>query len=92
MEKRKLTPTESISVLSDGDYIHTFRNPGPGVMIGADIKRERIIDLIHEHSDTLQVGGDMCRKLKHGLVLFDSSGPLFIASDEARLNEIDPPK
>lgn len=87
---RHITPAEAISLLTDGDDIHTFRNPGPSALIGADIRRERIIEVINANPDTLQIGGETSRNMKHALVLEDEIGLLFIATDEEKLNIFDP--
>lgn len=89
-DKRMITVDEAISLLPDGKEIHTFRNPGAGALIGADLKRERLIELMKTHADTLQVGGQSSRNMKHAIVLFDAVGPLFIANDKEKLDSFDP--
>lgn len=88
MEKRFLTPKEAISLLNDGEYIHTFRNPN-GMLIGADHNRLALIEKIKANPDKLEIGGEACRKMNHGLIL-NVDGYLFIETNEEKINELDP--
>jgi len=90
MDKRLLTPDEAINLLNDGDEIHTFRNPA-GALIGCDHKRENIIERIKANPDKLEIGGEMCRNMKHGLIIHDD-GVLFVETNEDKLNLFDPVK
>jgi len=87
-ERRFITPNEAISLLNDGDRIHTFRNPN-GMLIGADWNRESIIEALKSHPNSIEIGGQACRRIKHGLILNDGNF-LFIECNEQRLNEFDP--
>lgn len=89
-EKRMISVDEATELLPEGDHIHTFRNPGPNALIGADISREKIIQVITANAKTLQIGGDACRTMGHGLVIIDELGPLFIATDRTKLDSFDP--
>ena len=95
MKKRILTAEEAISILPDGDSVHTFVNGGFGLM-GADLDREDIIDKIRG-SDRREVTGPMARGMNHGRVLYPpntkyQSDLLFVETDKKRLDEIDPPE
>lgn len=89
MDKRFITFEEATNLLNDGENIHTFRN-GSGMLLGADHSREGLLKTMKQHEATLQIGGDMCRKMKHGLILEDSAGYLFIETNEEKLNAFDP--
>jgi len=91
MEKRLITPDEAIGLLNDGEEIHTFVNPRAGMMIGTDHSRESLIKRIKENPDKLEIGGEACRRMNHGLILKDD-GNLFIETNEEKLNAFDPPK
>jgi len=91
MDKRFITLEEAISLLNEGNEIHTFRNGG-GMLIGADHERESLLKRMEKYQTTLQIGGEMCRKLKHGVILEDESGYLFIEANEEKLNVFDPIK
>lgn len=88
-DKRFITEQEAISLLNDGEDIHTFRNGG-NMLIGADHSRKGLLKTIKKYQTTLQIGGEMCRKMKHGLILEDEVGYLFIETNEDKLNEFDP--
>lgn len=81
-----LTVDEALSVLPDGDDIHTFRGGGMAV-IGADWSRPGIEELIREKGGAELTGG-MSRGMKHGIAVNDGSW-LFIATDEAKLSALE---
>lgn len=79
-----LTPEEALALLPEGDHIHTFRNPGAGMMIGADWKREEIEREIREATER-QLAGGIATSMGHGLVLFPKNAQrrgelLFVAT------------
>jgi len=87
-----LTEEEAIDLLPDGDQIHTFYNPGFG-LLGADWDREEIIDKIHS-CDIREVTGKTARGMRHGLALFTagcSQGDiLFVETNMEKLNSMYP--
>lgn len=87
MKPVEISALEAISLLNDGDdYVHTFRNPGFG-LIGCDHKRESIIESINK-AEIIQLTGKMAKGMKHGMVI-DEGGLLFIETDEDKLNEFE---
>ena len=93
MGKRIITSKEAISLLNNDKRIHTFRKciyDGAGLLMGCDWNKKDIIKAIKKHSDKLELGGKTCRSMKHGLILEDDSGYLFIETNENKLNEFDP--
>ena len=89
MKKRLITFEEAVSLLNEGETIHTFRNGG-AMLLGCDYSREGVLYIIKQHESTLEIGGEACRNLKHGLVVEDSAGYLFIETNEDKLNAFDP--
>lgn len=89
MERKFITPEQAISLLKEAEEIHTFRNPN-GILIGCDIDRESIIEKLKLYSDKIEIGGEACRNLQHGIVLKDSRGYLFIETDMEKLDAFDP--
>lgn len=91
-EKRRfLTVDEAISILPDGDSIHTFRDAA--VMIGADWSRKDIIDAIQK-SERREITGPGARGIGHGLALYPKNAKyhsdiLFVETDKKRLDELD---
>lgn len=85
-ERRSIPTQEAISLLADEEYIHTFIGL-PNVLIGADWKREDVVRAIYEHR--CEVGGSMCRRLGHGLVILKGNDPLFVEVDNDKLKELD---
>lgn len=69
---------EAVKMLPDGEYIHTFRNPAVGLMLGSDHDRTELLEKMKK--SVLELSGEAATATKHGLVLFDDNGPLFIAT------------
>lgn len=76
-ERKILDADTAIAMLPDDDDIHTFRNPA-GMLLGCDCKREWVIDKIRKHQ--AELAGEMATRMKHGLVVRDEDGLLFIAT------------
>lgn len=86
--KKYITAEQAIGILPDGDNIHTFYNPGFGLM-GADWGRTKIIDKLQK-SDHLELTGPSAKGMGHGLCAYDDSAKyqsdiLFIETDTERL-------
>lgn len=90
MDRKFITPTEAIVLLNDTDEIHTFRSPAGNVLLGWDADRQTIIDKINSYADKLEIGGSMCRGMKHGLVIEDQDGFLFVETNMEILDELYP--
>lgn len=88
MEDKKINLTleeaENVLIVHDST-VHTFRNPG-GILLGADHNHKNLLKKMMEFKDTLQIGGEACKNMNHGLVLFDDIGALFIESDNKKLD------
>lgn len=79
-DRKKLSLEEATVLLPDGDDIHTFRGGG-GMLLGADWRRAKILEAIEKYG--VELAGPTATAMKHGLVLFDDRGALFIATREA---------
>lgn len=77
-EKEFITFEEAVKMLPDGDAVHTFRSPAPGLMIGADWSREDLLEKMKKAG--LELSGTAATAMKHGIALIDDQGPLFIAT------------
>lgn len=92
-DRRYVTAEEAISLLPDGDEIHTTIQKGM-MFIGADWSREDIIDKIQK-SDVREITGPNARAMGHGLAIFNKdakyqSDILFVETDKAKLDAFDP--
>lgn len=85
-----LTPEEAISVLNEGENIHTFRNPN-GMMIGCDWSRESIIETLKKEDVKIEIGGPQCQAMGRALVVHDHS-ILFVEADRERIKELEKSK
>ena len=90
--KAYITTEQAISVLPDGDSVHTFYNPGFG-LIGADWGKEDITDKLRR-SDIIELTGPAARGMNHGICAYNKdakyqSDILFIETDEARVSVLE---
>ena len=86
MPEREIIPTEkALAMITDGDYIHTFRTPFAGTMVGCDISRESLLEKMNEFS--VELSGEIATGMNHGLVLIDGVGPLFIETLKEKDND-----
>lgn len=91
--RRFINADEAISLLPDGDEIHTTIQGGM-MFIGADWSREDIIDKIQK-SERIEIAGPNARAMGHGLALYDKNAKyqsdiLFVETDKAKLDAFDP--
>ena len=90
MEKQiHLTVEEVISVLKNQENVHTFINAGFG-LIGADWSKEELIEKL-EIAEDIQVGGEQCRAMSHGIVIFPKNAKkqsdlYFVECDNEKLD------
>ena len=88
-DKIILTKEQALAVLdhnSDGS-VHVFDNPRLGMLIGADWSKESIENAIKSATE-LQIGGEMCQRMGHGLVMDCEDGRHFVAAKEDKLKEL----
>lgn len=91
-EKIILTPDEAISILADGEYVHNYANPGAGMFIGVDFDRADAEKHIRD-AVQLEIGGDNCKRMKHGLVAWSSNTRCtFFETDPAKLDALEATK
>ena len=64
-----LTVEQAESVLPDGDSIHTFFNPGFG-LIGADWSRENIRNRLLL-ANRIEICGDNAKRMGHGICAYN---------------------
>lgn len=83
-----ITVEQAISCLNEGDSIHTFMNTA-SILMGCDISRDGIIKILNDHPDKIEIGGETSRRMKHGIVVTRSNGPLFIEADEEKIKQIE---
>lgn len=86
--KTYITAEQAISVLPDGDTVHTFYNPGFG-LVGADWSKEDITNKLRR-SDIIELTGPAARGMGHGMCVYSKdtkwqSDILFIETDEERV-------
>ena len=64
-----ITIEQAISVLPDGDAVHTLYNPGFG-LVGADWSKEDIMDKLRR-SDIIELTGPAARGMGHGMCVYN---------------------
>lgn len=82
MDRVMLSQEEAEAMLPGGDEIHTFRQGGPGMLIGADWDRIRLIEHMKKY-EPVELSGEIATNMGHGMVLQDGNGFLFIATKSA---------
>ena len=92
MNKRYITFEEAVSLLPDGEYVHTFYNATFG-LIGADWSKDEILDKLRK-SDVIELTGSLARSMGHGMCAYNNDAKwhseiLFIETDVERLEEMD---
>ncbi len=78
-EREFISLERAVSMLPDGEDVHTFRQGGPA-LIGADWDRNALIKHLSKHADKIELSGEMATSMKHGIAVIDEHGPLFIAT------------
>lgn len=92
MSKRYITYEETVSLLPDGEYVHTFYNTSFG-LVGADWSREEILDKLQK-SEILELTGEQARGIGHGMCVYNKDTKyhneiLFIETDADKLEKFD---
>ena len=91
MKNDALSVGQAIGILPSGDQIHTFYNPGFG-LVGADWGRDEIIDKLTK-SDNIVLTGPQARGMGHGLAAYNNgayqSNVLFIETDEEKVKALE---
>lgn len=75
-ERESVSYEQAIAMIGNRERIHTFRQPMAGMMLGADWGRAELLRAIEKHG--AELSGPLATKMKHGLLLIDDHGPLFI--------------
>lgn len=76
MEERvKLTKEQVLSILPDGENIHTFRQAGNS-LIGADWEREEILKALEKYD--FELSGEVATRMRHGIAFRDEYGWVFV--------------
>lgn len=80
---------EAVSLLPNGDNIHTFYNASFGLM-GADWSREEILKKLKEADIVIELTGEQSKSMKHGMCAYNKKAKwqseiLFIETDEEKL-------
>lgn len=86
-----LTVEQAESVLPDGDSIHTFFNPGFG-LLGADWSRKDIRDRLRS-VNRIEICGDNAKRTGHGICAYNEGcshdSVLFIETDMDKLDKLE---
>ena len=89
--KSYLSAEQAISILPEGDEVHTFRNAGT-LLMGCDMLKASLEDKIRK-SDYLELTGATAKGMGHGLVVYDENalqeGFLFVETDSESLEKLE---
>jgi len=82
MEDNKLSYEEAVKLLPKGPRVHSYREAGLGILLGADYERKDLLDAMKQYP--LYRSGEVASSMKHGLALKDEQGWLFIETKTQR--------
>jgi hypothetical protein len=75
----KLTVKQLDAMMPPGKFVHTFRPAGTSsILVGADWSREQILRVAGNKKKGAELSGGMATEMKHGAVIFDRLGPIFV--------------
>jgi hypothetical protein len=87
-DKILLTKEQAKALIGKRKDVHTFRS-GMNILIGADWRRKAILEAI-DKTDTIEIGGDQCKKMGHALVIWTSDNdPLFVECDKEEIAKLE---
>lgn len=66
-----------------GERVHTFRNPGVGMLLGADWDRDELVAAMTEAPEIL-VTGAQAQAVNHGLAISYNGSMLFIETVKSK--------
>lgn len=87
-----LTPIEVKSLWNKkGRTVHIFKNPSASMMMGFDRDTKSLLEEL-EQADDIQIGGDGCMGMGHGIVLFPKGSKFhseltFIEHDKEKMEK-----
>jgi len=76
MNENAISMESAIEFLPEGNIVHTYRQSGP-MIIGCDHDKAGLIEDIQKAEEIL-ITGEHAQNMRHGLVIHDDNGPLFI--------------
>ena len=87
-ERVPLTVEQALSMLNvkDGERVHTFTNPGVGMLCGADWTLARARKCFEENG--VEVAGEQASSMKHGVVSIERGRAVFFETKENALAEV----
>ena len=94
MSRKILTTDEAVTLLPEGDIIHTFYNL-PTMLVGADWAIEEVLEKLNEKGIVIELTGEKARKTGHGMCVhpnedqYYQSDILFIETDEAKIKRFE---
>lgn len=79
-DRKVLTLVEAEAMLPHGERVHTFRNSAVGLLLGTHWDKADILEAFKKYPPELS--GPSATSMKHGIVLIDEAGPLFVETAE----------
>lgn len=92
MSRTYITYEQAVSILPDGEYVHTFINNAIG-LIGADWSRTEILEKLRT-SDIIELTGEQAKSMGHGMCVYNKDAKwqsqlLFIETNEEKLEALE---
>lgn len=82
-DRVKLTAEELDSLMTPGEYVHTFQQAG-GALVGLDRKRAELLAYVNDKHGSAELAGEAAQGLEHGAVIFHPDlRPTFVSTRKA---------
>ena len=86
--RQMLTAEQALACMEwDGDSVHNFINPAGGMLVGADHERASVEERL-SRATTIEIGGEQCRAMKHGIAVTCDGRHYFYAADNDKLDAL----
>ena len=66
--RKSISFEEALTMLPGSETVHTFINPGVGVLAGADWDRKDVIDALRK-AGTIELTGEQAQRMNHGIAI-----------------------
>lgn len=76
-EQKFITKEKAIEIIGKKEEVHTFLNPGAGMLLGADWSWGEVLKALDAATE-IQIGGEESQRMKHPIVIDYKNRYVFI--------------
>lgn len=81
-EREFITKDRALELIGDRETVHVFLNPSASMLIGADWSLGDIKNIL-DKAETIEIGGEQCKAMKHPIVALHGGKYHFIEANLA---------